>query len=47
MCMNWAQWCPALMWQGIKEAAVFLATTAVISKINELGVNGEVERGWG
>lgn len=47
MCMNWAQRCPALMEQGIKEAAVFLATTAVTNKINGLGVDGGAMRGWG
>jgi hypothetical protein len=35
------------MCHDIKEAAVFLATTAAISKINELGVSGGIVRGWG
>ncbi len=47
MCMNWVQWCPALMWQGIKEAAVFLVTAVAARKINGLCVSCGMERGWG
>ena len=44
--MSWEQWLAALLWQVIKEAAVFLLTSDPFLKINRLQLIFRRDQQW-